>query len=286
MARFSERQGIKQTKRFLQIDSMTDDLRRSLWNALALAVEDFGVLDDEYEGRQDVYWFCVRLWLDFYKAPMDELPNHWEDVSITIKRTFLEEEWSEVYDLVEAIIEALESQKEPQWKARLASFKSLTNHFLEREMSAYRVLGSQVTAITSEGELTAIEEAKASADKFKPAVKHIETALGLMSDRKKPDYRNSIKESISAVEAACQIITGDSKATLGQALKALEAKGVNVHPSLRLGFDKLYGWTSDAEGIRHAMLEEPTLGFDDAKFMLVTCSAFLNFLKAKAPSQE
>jgi hypothetical protein len=45
--------------------------------------------------------------------------------------------------------------------------------------------------------------------------------LDLFEGRKATDFRNSIKESISAVEAMCQILTGDDKATLGQALKKL-----------------------------------------------------------------
>ena len=35
-------------------------------------------------------------------------------------------------------------------------------------------------------------------------------------------------------------------------------------------------------GIRHALLQEPTLDSDDARFMLVSCSAFVNYLKTKA----
>jgi hypothetical protein len=106
--------------------------------------------------------------------------------------------------------------------------------------------------------------------------------VDLFSDRKSPDYRNSVKESISAVEAICKIITGDEKATLGQALKKLEDKGLHLHAALRNAFSSLYGYTNDAEGIRHALLEEPTLDFDDAKFMLVSCSAFVNYLAAEA----
>ena len=61
---------------------------------------------------------------------------------------------------------------------------------------------------------------------------HINKALALYSDRKKPDYENSIKESISAVESYCALITNDKKATLGQALKQIEQK-TNIHPALK-----------------------------------------------------
>jgi len=52
--------------------------------------------------------------------------------------------------------------------------------------------------------------------------------------------------------------------------------------SLKRAFDSLYGYTSSAEGIRHALLDDKsTLSFEDAKFMLVSCSAFVNYLISK-----
>jgi len=46
----------------------------------------------------------------------------------------------------------------------------------------------------------------------------------------------------------------------------------------------MYGYTSDADGIRHKLLDEATIDFEDAKFMLVSCSAFVNLLRARALS--
>jgi hypothetical protein len=102
-------------------------------------------------------------------------------------------------------------------------------------------------------------------------------AIRLYSDRKNPDYRNSIKESISAVEAAVKIITEDEKATLGQALTIVQQKH-NLHAALKEALSRLYGYTSDEEGIRHAILEGPKVNEADARFMLVICSAFANYL--------
>jgi len=34
-------------------------------------------------------------------------------------------------------------------------------------------------------------------------------------------------------------------------------------------------------GIRHAMLEEPNIGVEDAKFFLLACTSFVNYLKSK-----
>ena len=97
-----------------------------------------------------------------------------------------------------------------------------------------------------------------------------------MSNKTNPDYRNSIKESISSVESLAKQISKKNTATLGDALKELE-KSKKLHPSLKNAFNSLYGYTSDAEGIRHALLKESNLTKADARFMLVCCSAFVNY---------
>lgn len=56
---------------------------------------------------------------------------------------------------------------------------------------------------------------------------------------------------------------------------------MKLHKALKTGFSSLYGYASDAEGIRHAMLDESKLSFSDAKYMLVSCSAFVNYLIGK-----
>jgi len=157
-------------------------------------------------------------------------------------------------------------------------FRKTCNGVLEEELSGYRFVGGQIAQITSEEEISEIEEALQTP--LKSVRTHIEKSLELLSDKKSPDYRNSIKESISAVEAICRLITKNDKATLGQALKEVETK-IALHGALKKGFSSLYGYTSSADGIRHALLEEAKLNFEDAKFMLVSCSAFVNYLIAK-----
>jgi len=80
----------------------------------------------------------------------------------------------------------------------------------------------------------------------------------------------------------CCIMTNDPKAKLGDALKNLEKLGAKLHPALQIAFDKLCGYTSNEGSIRHCLLEQSTIDFEDAKFMLVSCSAFVNLLKARS----
>ena len=122
---------------------------------------------------------------------------------------------------------------------------------------------------------------RALPDTLKPVREHLSQSLTLLSNRQKPDYRNSIKESISAVESLAKIISKQNSATLGPALDAVEKKA-KLHAVLKQAFQKLYGYTSDAQGIRHALMDEATLDAEDAKFMLVSCSAFVNYLVVKA----
>jgi len=148
-------------------------------------------------------------------------------------------------------------------------------------MSGWRFVGDEIAPITSDEEIAEIEKALEPIGSLTPVTTHLRTALEFLSDKKSPDYRNSIKESISAVEAICRLTTGSSKATLGQALKVIKDK-ITLHPALEQAFSKLYGYTSDADGIRHSLLDEPNIHFEDAKFMLVSCSAFINYLKLKS----
>jgi hypothetical protein len=129
--------------------------------------------------------------------------------------------------------------------------------------------------------MLSIERAIAqTTDLYSNTTEHLQQAVTLLAQKPTPDYRNCIKESISAVEALCAVVTGNSKVTLGQALKVIDTEAP-LHGALRSAFEKLYGYTSDADGIRHALMEETKLEQEDAIFMLVACSAFVSYVIAK-----
>ena len=78
-----------------------------------------------------------------------------------------------------------------------------------------------------------------------------------------------------------KILSGKDKAELGDALATLERDG-KLHGALKKGYTALYGYMSDANGIRHALMEEDNLSADDAKFFLLACTSFVNYLKTLA----
>ena len=268
--RFSQRIGLRPIKSIIQKDSMDQDLRTGLWNAFQLVVLD--KLDGHSWLYQTPYKNFFRiLWFGFFEHPLDTLEDYWETTRKYIRKRYFEAEWYEVYDFIEFIAQNLsDSDKE--------LFVGICNSVLEKELSAYRFIGNNIGEITSEAEISAIEAALANSSPFAGINGHFQSALQKFTDRKNPDYRNSIKESISAVEGMARLITGDSRATLGQAIKRLKDNGLVLHPALEDAWSKLYGYTSDAGGIRHAMLEESTIRSSDAKYMLVSCSAFVSYL--------
>ena len=275
---FSQRKGIEPVRTAFQVNSMDAALRNGLWDALTVTY--WSRVDDRYmlSFYQDIYLLTQRLWHSCFKIPIDTMHLYWPPNHRRIREYFFNCEWNEVYDLIEFIANNYPDEKTPGLLN--PKFMDLCNVVLKRESSAYRFVGGTITQITSEQEITEIEEAL-EAKSPKPVTNHLKRALNLLADRTSPDYRNSIKESISAVEAICKLITGNPKATLGQALKEIESK-VGLHPALKSAFSSLYGYTSNAEGIRHALLDEPNLDFEDAKFMLVSCSGFINYLRSKS----
>lgn len=269
--KFSQRKGYTPVSEAIQVDGMSDELRNSLWNSLdqfLWSTKDF--LHTEY-GSAKMYSFSHALWFHFFKLPADQRPDFSVKILQEIRRFFFECRWYEVYDFLEWIIAYLDrSGKE---------YEKLFNVILERELAGYRFVDGKVVNITNKQELEMLEQA-IDDSRFSGAAAHLKRALELFADRKAPDYRNSIKESISAVESIARTISHSAKGTLGEALKVLEKDG-KIHPALKDGFLKLYGYTSDEQGIRHAMLDEPNVTQADARFMLLSCTSFVNYLKAQ-----
>lgn len=114
-------------------------------------------------------------------------------------------------------------------KEFLDNFASDINSVLERKKSGYRFVGADIAPIVEQHEIEAIQECLEAPELFAGARIHIPSALQLYSNRQNPDYRNSIKEAISAIESAACVIAGNAKATLGAALKLIKKKH-NIHP--------------------------------------------------------
>lgn len=261
---FSDRIGITKPKTVLQVDQIDSDLRAGIWQACLegpFRVKEFYRRDDEHFSS-----IIETIYVDHFKRPVDEIPVYSGDVLKSMRPLIFDAEWWKVYNFIEFLL--------PFYNE---NFHKRLSFFLEREKSAYRIIDDRLIQITDTSEIAALQEAATLSDKFSSPRQHLASARDLFSQKPNADYRNSIKESISAVEAIVRILTGSDKATLGEALKLLDSR-MPIHGALKDAMSKLYGYTSDAGGIRHALTEGgQEIDEAEAKFMLVTCSAFVNF---------
>jgi hypothetical protein len=261
--KFSERFGYKKISNTLQTEEVNETLRNQLWNSLYIFIWEKGEYSFDYKT------FEVNLWFSYFKKRLDELPFDFDSFLIQIEKYFFNADWYEVYDFLEVVLTYFENEE----------LNHFINTVLENELSAYRFVNGVFTQVTNKQETEMLEEALTDND-FPNVKAHLQRALELLSDRKNPDYRNSIKESISAVESIAKEIAQKPKAELGDALKEIEKQG-KLHGAMKKAFSNLYGFTSDANGIRHSLMEEPNLTADDAKFFLLSCTSFINYLKTK-----
>ena len=101
------------------------------------------------------------------------------------------------------------------------------------------------------------------------------------------DWAGRVRESIHAVESVARQVDPEAARTLGPALASLERLGV-LHPALKDAFSKLYGYTSNEQGVRHALLDrsDAQVGQDEAVFMLGACASFASYLSRKHVAGE
>jgi hypothetical protein len=154
---------------------------------------------------------------------------------------------------------------------------------LDEPFSPYRlsVEAKTIFPAIGESETKALERdiKLAFSSPFSGSKAHIQSALNALGEG---DYRSTVRESIHAVESAVKDFTGDTGATLSKAVKSLVGEE-GVHKALADAFDKLYAYTSDEKGIRHALVfgNNEKVGLDEAAFFLSACTAFVGFLSRK-----
>lgn len=223
--------------------------------------------------------FCRAILSDVFNISTvleDGYSFNWKKKYTLIQNVILNAESNEVLD----ILWYINSWINKNYYSYNDFFSESFNSLFETEYVGYRFIDGKIVAITDRCEIEEIEQA--CNVPYNGCKAHIEKAVGFLADREHKDYKNCIKESISAVESICKIIVGDEKATLGMAIKKLKENGINIHHALETAFSKLFGYTSDEGGIRHAEgLFVSEVSFEEAKFMLVSCSAFVNYLIAE-----
>ncbi len=261
MERFSVRNGFQQ----LTIDGdWRDSTRTRIWHAFAKEYV-FGKAPRQFNIVEDV--------LSYFGKPYSYtqiFTDHGENTEKLQRFICSEARWYDVADFIEFTLKNTEEKADLE-----AQYKTI----LEDEKTGYQLIAGLVTPITNEAEIATIEEA------LKKTPQHIsesiKKSLKLFSDFKHRDYNNAVKEIITALEALCCTIVEGEENTLGHAVDRLSKHGVVINEHLVNAIKELYKYTNKEEGIRHGGTEYKDVTPEDAKFMIVTCSAIINMLVEK-----
>ena len=272
--RFSERYEHKEPAPFLQPDELTNGLRNRIWNALYTTYFDNIGDNDPVSGfpRYSSSFDSLSMYLrhHYFKIPIDDRSSDPQIEFEQIKGDYHDLTFPEFYDFLETMAGPVASI--PRFREN--KFTEHCNRIFKEEKAAFRFVANLITPITNEEERAAINDAARSDE----AGCHIVQAVTLYRDRSNPDYRNSVKESISAVEATYRQLTGEKHKDIKTAIAALE-RHIDLPAPLKKGFSAIYGWTSGHDGIRHALIKDARdVTEPEARLMLVMCSAYVNYL--------
>ena len=266
---FSERMGITLPKA-MQIDDLDSNTRMALYNAVANYVLSMDTLYRDANlinfwqdvGADYLYLSRDKIFISHAYPLLD-----WDYIKGEYSKVFLHGAWHGVFDFIEHISHFKIIKNE-------GVFSREINDVLEKEKVGYKFISRKFIPITNKEEAKEIEQAVESLP-YQNAREHLQKAAALFADRENPDYANSIKESISAVESLSRELTDERDFSVA-------VRKLNLHGAFTEALIKMYGYTSDEAGIRHAKTKE-SLPPDQAtaRYMLVICSAVVNFIADK-----
>ncbi len=201
----------------------------------------------------------------------DEFKNVARDEIGRAKRIITKDSYDRALTFLEFIVREKRCPRE---------FAGELNNALRASRAAYRIIEQNVVPVASdeEGRVLATAFEILRGGRFPGARAHLAEAAQQL---KAGNSAASVRESISAVESVAKVLEPGAT-TLGPALTALERGGA-IHGGIKSGFSALYGFTSDEQGIRHALLEKDEAAIDDADaiYMLGACAAFVTYLALK-----
>lgn len=270
---FSQRTGLEPVPPQLELGDASGELRNLIDYALSLEIDresyapyTSAIFKDEWKR------VAMDIHVRFFRSTIDKFKHGSYENEQSYKRFIWAADIGKLFDFVEFLV------RHPKVSAELK--REIAEAFVTAR-AAYRVFDNKfVAAIGTNEQAAAFQRAIADAEaKNATAARKQLIAAGVAL--RDGDWRGSVRESIHAVEAmAVRLAPGTD--VLGEALKVLEQRG-NLHGGLKKAFAALYGYSSDQEGVRHALVfdDEAKVDETDALFMLGACASFVSYLLAR-----
>ena len=270
---FSQRYGYEPLPEPMRLEHISDNLRREIWNA----VREFLHRNARRPHFSDTAKrFIERVLGTFLKRSEDEIPTGYDTAMTSFKNHLSQARFNEFLDLVQTMIN--DEAASEDFVNRIA--ESFERHAAYRLDTSHRPFQVSPRSSREQGEATqqAIKTLRESG--MEGASTHLRQAAEHINSQR---FADSVKDSIHAVESVACLIDQKKNATLGKALDSLERAKLLKHPELKEAFKKLYSYTSNEQGIRHALLDQdsPDVGLDEAVFMFGTCASFAAYLVNK-----
>jgi hypothetical protein len=271
---FEEAEGITPLPTQLALRQISQEFRAILWSDLNEIFEDHceSFVGEPYLEKP---WSTILKDVHVYRDHLlDKFPTDYHDAIERVQKVISKGSWSDVLGWLEFVF------KHP---ACPNDFEPSVSAIMMHCRLACRVIDSVVICpITSDLDRQVLERAFADTrtSGFAGARDHLGKAATTLTSG---HFADSIRESIHAVESVVRVLESDGN--FGKALAKVASK-TSMHAAMKEGFSKLYGFTSDENGIRHPLLEKDTAAVDetDALFMIGACSAFVSYLINKARS--
>ncbi len=277
---FSQRYGYAPLPEPMKLGDISQDLRRELWNAtyafLAKGSDSDWTTNHVFLAT-DVREFVVRVWGRFAKVPESRVSADYSKVMRDFESVLTLQKFNRVLDLVEIMVDEQEDSDAFAMKIATMFERHSAAYWLDTSQRPYSFI-PQTSQEQGKAMRQAIETLhqggmEGAATHLRQATEHINAG----------QFGASIADSINAVESVARVIDSKASQTLGPALDSLEKAGLLKHAALKGAFMKLYGYASDEQGIRHALLDKssPDVGLDEAVFMFGTCVSFAAYLVNK-----
>lgn len=286
---FSQREGYDPLPRSLQLGELPDEARTAIWNVFSEHMDtsrndcvvarfewrELG-LDMRHEGYPLDPWEVIPHDVHVYHDNLarDEWSRSSDEVIPWMRDRFRQDPFNRVFDLIEFIMRHAECPPE---------FSTGLSDVFHRFRLAYIIDPGPPPTIFPATTVEEGNELKRSLTEFRAAgldgcAAHLRNASKCINDG---DAAGGVRESIHAVESVVKKIAPKAN-TLSDALPALKKLGAPHHSQFVTALGNLYNYTSDEDGIRHALSEaEANVTLDEALFMLGTCTSFASYLWRK-----
>ena len=279
---FSQREGKASLPEVMKLGHVPRKFRQLAWHSVDSAIGnkahfDFDFYDDDHHSRgiDHIIWsYRFEIQLKTHDVISHSKPSKDREVSRNI---LLDGEYHDVITFVEYILRHEECSDKLYASLIQAFDQSPIAYFVEK-INGQPTIIPRINREAGEATRRAIETICEGG--MDGAATHLRQAAERINARQ---YADSIADSIHAVESVARVIDPKASGTLGPALKSLEKTGLLKHPVLTETFKKLYGYTNDEQGIRHALLERNAadVGQDEAVFMFGACASFAAYLTDK-----